>query len=473
MQRELHFRGVWFLPDDKKLQVPGILDYSPNKGVDLQLLGVLGKSESIIDGDLSVICGITSDGKKITLYKCYPYHRGFSSNGLENSSYEALYMFVGLLIPTEELKFKYIKIHFQDFDRWLNIFGFKRNEFNKENRETFVEYKQPNDLSFAISNDAQCDFKFSTYAPYITKVSSLTIKQVCEVSLSWRGQVKQFETLFNLFQTFQMFLTLSYFERPLIKRIVLGKEVSANRHDRYDAEVELYFRSDITKDTYKERDHSKRFLFTYNDVRENFQTILFKWFEAEASLSPTIYGLSEAFSKNKTAIEFSFLNIAHAIETLHRRRRTNFVLPNKEYKTRVEEIISSVNPEHSSWLKAKLEFGNEPTLHERLEELISELPANVKTVLLKPSPSEFLKNFKRSRNYYTHYNPSLEKKALKGGDLFYLKETSKILLICIVLKEIGFSDTELEKLIFNKGVFLFNHIIKYEELRALYQYCEW
>jgi hypothetical protein len=138
----------------------------------------------------------------------------------------------------------------------------------------------------------------------------------------------------------------------------------------------------------------------------------------------------------------------------------------------VKEIVNSVKPEYAEWVKSKLEFGNEPTLHERIEQLITELPESIKKTLLKPTHEKFIKDFKRSRNYYTHYSPSLEKKALKGSELFYLKETSKILLICFILKEIGFSDIELEKIIFNKGIFLFNHIIKYEEVKEHFKWWE-
>jgi hypothetical protein len=469
MQEKLHFRGVWFLPEEKEIQVTGILDYSPSSGIDLQLFGILNESESVVDGDIAIICGITSDGKKITLYKCHPYQRGFNSNGLEDSSYEALYMFIGLLMPKEELKFKSINIEFQDFDHWLDIYGFSRNEFVRQEKRTFVEYQQPKDLSFSISDKTQCDFKFSTYAPSRNKLSSLTIRQVCEVSLFGKGAESDFEYLFGLFQTFQIFLTLSYFEKPLIKKLTLTKDITSSKLETHETNIESYFSSDVTSEAYKEKNHDKRFLFTYKDVKENLQSILSKWYEAEDSLSPTIYGLSEAFSKNTTAIEFSFLNIAHAIETLHRRRRSNAVLPAEKYKERVKEIINSVDPEYKEWVESKLEFGNEPSLHERIEELISELPDNIKKALLKPNQDQFIKDFKRSRNYYTHYSSTLEKKALKGSDLFYLKERCKILLVCFVLKEIGFSDKELEKIIFNKGAFLFNHIIKYDEVKDFFK----
>src|SRR5947209_5494647 len=118
MQSEHHFRGAWFIPGKTEDQIPGILSYSPQKGAELQLFGILSESENKDQFDLPVICGITEDGKEITLYKCFRNNRHFNSNGLESCSFEAIYMFVGLLLPVEELKFKSINIQFQDFDSW-------------------------------------------------------------------------------------------------------------------------------------------------------------------------------------------------------------------------------------------------------------------------------------------------------------------------------------------------------------------
>src|SRR5690242_1876494 len=118
MQSELFYRGAWFVPEKSETQIPGTLSFSPQKGADLQLFGVLNDSDNEDKWDLPIICGITEVGKKITLFKCFRNNRHSNSNGLESSSYEALYMFVGLLIPEEELKFTSINVRFQDFDKW-------------------------------------------------------------------------------------------------------------------------------------------------------------------------------------------------------------------------------------------------------------------------------------------------------------------------------------------------------------------
>jgi hypothetical protein len=50
--------------------VNGYLTYSPDGGTLLELLGVLGE-ENDRQNEQTLILGITSDGKNITVYKCF------------------------------------------------------------------------------------------------------------------------------------------------------------------------------------------------------------------------------------------------------------------------------------------------------------------------------------------------------------------------------------------------------------------
>lgn len=433
MSEKLHFRGLWNIPGND-ISISGVLDYSPYKGVSLLLFGTLVNDRRDKNIEVPVIFGKTSDGERITLYKSKLFLGSFNTNGIETSTYESMYMFVGALIPENELTFKCIDILYEDFDQWLGIYGFKRNEFKQETKETFVEYQQPDNISWSISECNECEFKFSTYAPNTKGISRICIEQKCEVSLYTKGVEQSFEALFNLSQAFRIFLTLAFFEKPLYKEIRLSKTLNNEKYGEYNKEVSLYFRTEANYDDYKEKVHYTQFLFTYADIKGNIESILKKWFMSENSLSPTIYGLAESFSNKPIAIEFSFLNIAHAIESLHRRARND----------------------------------NRASLHSRLDDLINELPESVSGALVKPSKEIFIAQFKNSRNYYTHYDTRLEAKALKGSDLFYFTERCKILLVGFVLKEIGFTNAEVERIIFNKGVYLFNHIIKYEDAKMYF-----
>jgi len=454
MQLKQHYQGIWFLPEYPENKITGLLNFDPKKGTDLELFGFL--SEVHDSNYIEIIVGITSDGKEITLYKCSRYHLGFNSNGFKTSKYEAQYFLKGSLQTTNDLQFKSIAIQFKDFDKWLNIYGFA-NYSNRYNNEIQLEYKEPKTLSFDLGNEIYCDFQFYTISPILPTNSSITITQICQIVLYKKGNALPILALLELFQSFNAFLTLAYFAPPLIEEIALYGECN----------MELFFRTDVIPDNYNLKTSKSHFLFSFYEIEPNFQQLLANWFLAEKEITPTVYGLIDTFSKKEKILELSFLTIAYSIETFHRRRRKNNNLPNNEFKEKLNEVLQSVDEKLKPWLVEQLEYSNEPRLHDRLVDLIQELPTNISFLLLKPSEEWYIKHFKWSRNYYTHYSKSLEKKALSGTALFMLTERSKLLLLCILLMEIGFSPKELEKIILSKGVILFNHIVKQEEVKIL------
>ena len=50
----------------------------------------------------------------------------------------------------------------------------------------------------------------------------------------------------------------------------------------------------------------------------------------------------------------------------------------------------------------------------------------------------FIDEFKTSRNYYTHYNPKLEKKAARGSALLLLSIQLQAIIEMSLLRELGF-----------------------------------
>ena len=88
------------------------------------------------------------------------------------------------------------------------------------------------------------------------------------------------------------------------------------------------------------------------------------------------------------------------------------------------------------WLKEKLAFANEPTLKNRLEDLIETYSFAYFNERVN-NRETFCKQAKDSRNYYTHFNKDLLRKALNGKELFDLTENLKLLLFSAVFKSIG------------------------------------
>ncbi len=178
-------------------------------------------------------------------------------------------------------------------------------------------------------------------------------------------------------------------------------------------------------------------LFTYHKLGDNPNEIIKNWYEKYEILEPAFDLLFEQFYTKGFTIN-TFLNLAQSAETFHARVHDHTRIPPDEYKAMKNDILKLAPNKYHEWLKDQFNFGNYLNLHSRLTELIDKYSNSTLDQILGDK-EKFILNVKNSRNYYTHYDKRLEKKALKGADLFYLSERLKILLTCAFLMEIGFT----------------------------------
>lgn len=474
MQEDIFIKGIWFLPNKSQTRITGELSFSRSQGAELKLLGILSynsKSRADIDKNVSIINGISSDGVRITLYKCYMTQRGFHSEGLETSTYDCIYVFLGVLLQrAEDLVFNELRCRIKNFELWLDSSGFKKMHFNKESCTGIIEYQQPDDHLYKVSSMLDIIFRFGTAFPRENNSYSVNIDQKCEIIIKPTNLEATFEALLDWLFSFNHFMSLAYFGLPNKMEIYVAKRESLIPDDSplYMNAYKVLFPSRKGNFMEKERKHRYDFLFQFPTVQDNFEQIIRKWFEAESTIDPVIGALVESFINKDQPVEFKFLNLAHAIETFHRRLRLGTVESTEVFKEKLSSILENTPENYKLWLKEKLNYSNEYTLHERIDLLINELPQRLKTALFKPSVPEFIKNFKNSRNYYTHYDSRLKKKALHGNDLFYLTERMKIFLVALLMREVGFTDEETEEIVLKRSIFLYNHIIDRNEISAYY-----
>jgi hypothetical protein len=145
-----------------------------------------------------------------------------------------------------------------------------------------------------------------------------------------------------------------------------------------------------------------------------------------------------------------FLYVVQAIETYHRRRFANNVLPKDVHKARIREILEHTVEEHREWLKEQLNYSNEPRLRQRVKEILDMLEDAVSALIT--DKDAFAKNVVNTRNYYTHYDPHLKDKVAQGIKLYVLTEQLSYLLQACLLVELGISKQKCaELLIRNQG----------------------
>lgn len=460
MREKFSYKGLFWLPENPDDQVSGTLSFSPEDGITLELIGFLGSNRNNAQlFETKIINGFSTTGKKLSLFKCYESNRSASYPGIETSIVQANYLFVGANFNNEdEICFNKVAVKLKNLDSWLGISGFDI-KYNRTELSTNIYYKLPQPIEFKINSGFKAKFNFISSNPsrsiYTKKA---TIEQSVQLVLEPLDNIDyHFKELLKKVHTFQMFITFSTYTASFPLEIIFYSPKYFIEFDskKIPEEINLYYATSI-KPKDKEIIHWDM-LFSYRDIEQNYEEIINNWYTQHDKINSILGLFLDNFYNPGVFNENRFLNIAQALETYHRRFKKNNVLPKKQHKARLKNIIESVGEEFKEWLKQKLSFSNEPTLKERIDELLNDNSNETIKKLIKDFDS-FSKLVKDSRNFYTHYDKSLEKKAARGGDLYYLTERMKVLLTCCLLNVIGFDNNLIQELLKRNEYRLYNHL---------------
>ncbi len=479
MNKEIVFKGEWFLPDNLDKKIKGILTFKPNEKY--SLLELFGSFYEFQNTDnIDFILGKSFDGAEITLHKCYIRNvRGVPKNpeqklrmrnlsAQQSSSYELEYIFEGGHIKNyDELSFDEILSEFFNLDEWLGVHGFSNIDANFEidNRlKVNLNYVEPKAIEFKINDDLSGVFRFDVTKSATSQFQKeYFVKQTTYLALLSKASLSLTDCIHCLFK-FQNFLVISLYTHinPLNIELICDKLFEDIRVGEVESiqikkRVKLYYshRKNIVNKT--PRTHFQM-LFTYDDIKENFPSIINNWFKNYEKMDATFNLIFYHFYMNEKVIDVFFLNLAQAAESFHYLLNINNkqckILPKAEFELRKKKIKDSLNDvDLYDWINMQL--NNNLNLEMRLKELIAN--HSIPSILNFIGDTElFIKQVKHSRNYYTHFNPSVKKNALSGADLVEIYMKLQRLLIGAILIEVGFDKEVLNQLFINKASRIFN-----------------
>jgi hypothetical protein len=476
MNEKFEIKGEWFLPTDKENRVYGVLSFDPQEGTDLELYGSLNGDHFLPKfKDQEIILGLTNNSKQVTLYSCNMTMSGGATlvqggeSGKPSTTYSIRYLLIGIHTDSsDDLKFTLISSEIFNLGEWVGISGFKYQEIDPKkikNYEITVEYKLPEPIEFEIDDNTKGLFNFVAKTPSISRYQkSATINQKVEFQVSSTKE-QSIDNLLSYVITFQNFLTLSLYKSTYPLSISLIGDRYKDDYGNgnvYNKNINLFFSSR----NFKLIDKPKldlEMIFDYRRIKDNFPTIIKNWYSKYELLEPAFDLVFEQFYNSNVFTVNTFLNLAQSAETFHARVHNHTKLPKEKYKKMKEDILKTVQTEeYQEWLKDQFKFGNNLNLHQRLTELTDKYSNKILDKILG-NKEQFVLNVKHSRNYYTHYSKDGKKNALKGGDLFYLSERLKILLVCSFLIEVGFDNNSLERFLDNIKYRLFSHLANWRD----------
>jgi len=447
---EFEHKGIWWLPDKPNEQMSGTLRFTPDEGAILDLIGSfkdIKNMNKILQPE--IILGVSSNGKNITLHSCFETKSSFSFPGFQTSSLYANSVFIGAHFQkSEDIKFKSISVHYLHLDEWVNISGFDIKPLWEE-KEVIIKYKLPEAIEADIGNGLKILINIRATWPSLSLVQKeATIKQSTEVKIE-TSEDKPFEDYLKIMYHIQNFLTLGI-TKPVYPLAITGlTEVNKEmvKDKAHYPPVEVFYRlPDIPKG------HKPLLpvdmLFAFKDISSRFESFLRNWFEKAGLLEP-VYNLYFGTLYNpRMYLEHRFLSLIQAIESFHRRVYGGEYLSDEDYKVVYDALVTAIPGGVEGGLKDRLKeylrYGNEFSLRKRLEEIFDK-HQEILDKFIK-NRSAFIEKVVDTRNYLTHYDKELKKRAAKGEDLYDLTQKLEMCLEICLLTEVGFNSEEVKTL---------------------------
>lgn len=490
--------GMWFLPETPDRKVTGQLIFAPEKIPTLKLFGELKDFDpkQKLEGEIKyeIIHGYLigdkgeSDTYKVTLCNCV--QKKEIKTGIQNSEIYAGYILQGYHFSSlDEIKFTAINVQYTYLEKWINSHNITiegiPNENNtgifqeinlKQQLKESIEIGKINDCSITVFDEPFLSPQKLQVVNFLGYNSNeILVKEQKSIQIS-SEQPKKLNDLLDVAHLIQEFLTFGCGQIISIcdiKTYTIGKDYEYQLFECQYRLIEIEkqflikifyaFSSHITNQQSFDPEH---ILFKFTDIIHKSDVILNNWKTVKTKLTPIIETYLGLYYIPVRYIKDSFLALAQAVEGFHRIHHKGEYCDKDIFQKISEELEKVFSSElakyeidesyHESLLK-KIEYWNEYSLKERLEDLLSDkdfyncIPDTFFTS--DKDREDFAKQVRDTRGALTHpsSNPSNtrphkkpSKNILSGNELEQLINKLKIILEICFLKSLELDPSEIK-----------------------------
>ena len=404
--------GFFWIPSndngepEEKDKIPGTLSIKDGGRIQLELFS---SSCVTLKRKTPRIVGTVERFGFVTLDDCLYYRSNFSY-GIKKWFLSIEIAFIGVQYKTnEEPKFNTFSFSVEGLHYWMRKSGIKHTNDNHNN--TFsIRYELPDNTIYKIDEDIKVlfchkgneHFKYDIHHSSVQIVENINCKIIASKELP-------LSTLISVAGKINSFL---YFIMDQVVCIKNVKATSENIQKEYSS-INIKKPVDI-KLFYKNYPFIKKSpqivwpLFGFNFMQKNANQALNKWVNLYDKTNPALELYLSTQIGEHTSLKDNFLTLVKFIEAYHQKM---FYSKKMDLKKRLKRFIEP--------LKELTDFHDEQRL---------------------------INDIVNTRNYFTHYNPEKESKALHD-DLYYLYLKLEGIVQLTLLKELGFSDPKVKYIV--------------------------
>ncbi|MBB4661781.1 HEPN domain-containing protein [Conexibacter arvalis] len=418
------YRGRWWVPSDEANQVAGTLTIAKGEA-SLELIGHFGhqllsetEQQKVYSFDLAEhprLVGLTTSGKPVTLegHQAAAYTESWP--GVPTATYRWKVALIGKkFVDAEEIGFDEIALQVSDLNSWTQMSGFKTQLGMEKHEKGYtvpasveVRYEVPDDIEIPLARGERAFIRFRATSQGLgARTDAIALTQQASLHLRFRRRASLRE-VFTRVAELRNFFTFAAGRPSTILAVTGFQDDFVRAQADEPIPIEILWGIPHNPDPPSKRRDPSEMLFPLAEATPDISTVMRKWFARQARLEPVFNLFFGTLHHPDLYLEVRFLSYAQAVETYDFRRRRQ--PGNKTLAERVRDVLDQCRTVSA--------------------QIVGSTSADQKA---------FIAAFKDARNYYTHYNPKLERRAARGAALVLLTIQLQAIIEMSLLRQLGF-----------------------------------
>ena len=429
---KVHYRGVWWLPEEPGRRIRGSLSVGGN--LELTLEDSLKEPPPAKDGivqstlrdtwdTLTVIHGMTTDGEEISLLEAWGGSILLPIDMTHTETWRARAVLTGAHVLESDL-FTEIRISTDYLWDWTNSDQHHVN-WDISSKSVTITGTSTSLCKIRVNGalfELVAAIKTQPYGRNGFQIEDEAVWIVTRMpGLNWD------ETLKEVVIPLQSFATLCTSKANRVTRLSLvsgitGKSITVVTNLRGH---DLPIRNDRRHPEYFQLLPARIFLTAPH-------AILQRWFTAWNELRDSLGRLLSVEYATSIYLEHRLASVVHAAEGMHNVRWNSTKISKSEYRSRRRRVMNRCPPDLRTWLHSMLLGKNNVSLSDRLRDIVHRAAAAGFPYVI-PDEKKFVSALSASRNRTAHGNSA-------GDDYerqYWLSEGLTWLLLTLILVDLG------------------------------------
>lgn len=424
--------GHWWTPGFGKYRVPGVLKFTYERGLELEMIHPEGGSFLFenIDETYELILGESNKRKQITLHNCVNVGKIQCQIGYLGTHFE----------KSEDLIFNKALVEFSYLDEWLKMPSFNSN-FDFEGNYKLA-YNRPLEI---VANVEKERIAINHYLAASTNIwKNVHLNQVPQITIQLSKHIDLNDLLNEYIAPLGNLISLGTDSRSCLESIYVSKE---NDKGVVLKDIEVFFRTERANP--KSVLQSSQTLFTLSEIDIGFNQAINNWLVLYGKAKEVFNLFFSLSNKDTVNIETDFLKLAQGVEAFHGKTFPEDKKFTKEFNDKKKRVKTTAENDLKQWVEDNI-HNHGPVYQKRIEEVVEKTKNILNPLIQDYDIEDFIKKIKHSRNYYTHHTKS--KHAVTTlKELIPLYNALLFMLKACFIIELGISEERCKALIESNG----------------------